>query len=105
MEGSHLYSIFIDFQITTFLDPTLLDPYMNGLGGSGVNDLGLKQQRWMPPPFEEPGIMTLCYYHQMQKISSDGKNNSDGNMLHELLEPGTTALSLWLAGITNIFLH
>ncbi len=49
--------------------------------------------------------MTLCYYHQMQKISSDGKNNSDGNMLHELLEPGTTALSLWLAGITNIFLH
>uniref|UniRef100_A0A5K3EJ85 Kringle domain-containing protein n=1 Tax=Mesocestoides corti TaxID=53468 RepID=A0A5K3EJ85_MESCO len=82
-------------QVTTFLDPTLLDPYMND--NEDAQDMGIKQQGWMPPPFEEPGVMTLCYYHQMQKITKDGKSE-DGNMLHELLEPGSTALSLWLAG-------
>ncbi|VDM35555.1 unnamed protein product, partial [Hydatigera taeniaeformis] len=89
-------------QITTYLDPTLLDPYVVEGGddeeGSQRQQRQRQRQRWMPPPFEEPGVMTLCYYHQMQKVLTSNSSSEDGDMLHELLEPGSTALSLWLAG-------
>lgn len=56
-----------------------------------------RQQRWVPRPFDAPGIMILCYYHEMKKINTSN-GTQQGDMLHELLEPGTTELSTWLAG-------
>ncbi|KAM7533029.1 hypothetical protein Aperf_G00000119698 [Anoplocephala perfoliata] len=85
--------------VTTFLDPTLLDPYVDEdlTAEEGSRRASQpRRQRWLPQPFEEPGLMTLCYYHQMQKVRTSN-TTKDGNMLHELLEPGTTALSLWMA--------
>ncbi|KAH9277864.1 Plasminogen [Echinococcus granulosus] len=89
-------------QVTTYLDPTLLDPYLvegsDDEEGIQRRQRQRQRQRWMPPPFEEPGVMTLCYYHQMQKVVTSNSSTEDRDMLHELLEPGSTALSLWLAG-------
>nr|VZI08875.1 unnamed protein product [Spirometra erinaceieuropaei] len=97
---SSIPGTFIEHEhVTTYLDPTLLDPY------AGVDPEGSQflRAQIMPAPFEEPGIMTLCYYQQMQQLSnaslSDAKNPVGGtSILPELLGPGITATSLWLAG-------
>ncbi|VUZ55970.1 unnamed protein product, partial [Hymenolepis diminuta] len=84
--------------VTTFLDPILLDPYVNEdtVEVDGDRRTQSRQQRWVPRPFDAPGIMILCYYHEMKKINTSN-GTQQGDMLHELLEPGTTELSTWLA--------
>ncbi|VDN12613.1 unnamed protein product [Dibothriocephalus latus] len=91
---SSIPGTFIEHEhVTTYLDPTLLDPYV----GADPEGSQFLREHVMPAPFEEPGIMTLCYYQQMRQLSND--SSSDGtSILPELLEPGITAPSLWLAG-------